>query len=194
MAQLTAQQSTVLEKMRYDTVAKNSPLTTISAVDLQAALALNKTIAAYPKSPLRLMQVVATALEANSDIELDRLRWVLSPDGNLNDDHQLLTSSTVVSSALATGAEPSALIEVGFVTAEIAAFSGDYRRALNSVNRFVSRLKANQSVASVDILQGSTNDEQTKQTQPALFKLKIILKAAMSSTRSTAGAQGFNPP
>jgi hypothetical protein len=55
MAQLTAQQSTVLEKMRYDTVAKNSPLTTISAVDLQAALALNKTIAAYPKTPCGLI-------------------------------------------------------------------------------------------------------------------------------------------
>jgi hypothetical protein len=53
----------------------------------------------------------------------------------------------------------------------------------------VSELKSNPQVAMVEVLQepvnvssfvslqGSTTDEQTIQTQPALFKLKVILKA-----------------
>lgn len=196
-----AQQATRIQQMRYDAVAKNFPLTTISAADLQAALTLDQTIATYPKSPIRLMQVVSSALEASAEIELDRLRWVLSPDRNIKDEDQLMTVSADVNPtpALAPSAKTATLIELGFVTAEIAGFSGDYRRALNSVNRFVTQLKANQSVDSVEILQqpvnvssyvnlqGSTNDEQTRQTQPALFKLKVILKTAISSASSVAG-------
>jgi hypothetical protein len=53
----------------------------------------------------------------------------------------------------------------------------------------VSELKSNPQVAMVEVLQepvnvssfvslqGSTTDEQTIKTQPALFKLKVILKA-----------------
>lgn len=205
-AQVAAQQSTRIQQMRYDTVARNFPLTTVSAADLQVALMLDKIIATYPKSPVRLMQVVSSALEASAEIELDRLRWVLSPDRNIKDEDQLITLSADANptTALASTTETATLIELGFVTAEIAGFNGDYRHALNSVNRFVAQLKADHSVDSVEILQqpvnvssyvnlqGSTNDELTRQTQPALFKLKVILKTAITSASSVTGEQILN--
>jgi hypothetical protein len=195
-----AQQATQLEQQRYAAVAKNFPLTTMRAADLQTALALDKTIASYPKSPLRLMQVVSSALETTAEIELYRMRWLLSPDRNMRDEEPLMTLDTVPNPGLApaAAAESSALFELGFVTAQISAFNGDYRAALNSVNRFASHLMSNPGVASVEILQqpvnvssyvnlqGSTDesqavDQQTRQTQPALFKLKVILKAELAS-------------
>jgi hypothetical protein len=39
-------------------------------------------------------------------------------------------------------------------------------------------------------LQGSTTDEQATQTQPALFKLKVILKAPEATTNSGTGLAG----
>lgn len=213
-----AQQATQFEQQRYNAVAKSFPLTTMSAADLQAVLALDKTIASYPKSPQRLMQVVSGALDASAEIKLDRLRWLLSPDINIKDEDPLMAQASVTNSALepATVAATATLIELGFVTAQIAAFSGDYRAALNSVNRFVGILKANHSVASVEILQqpvnvssyvnlqGSTDDNQanderlngvqsrdqnTRQLQPVLFKLKIVLKA--SNAKYSTGNHGL---
>jgi len=119
----------------------------------------------------------------------------LSNDGNVKDNDKSIpvTTSSTTNNAmenvnLALPADATALYEVGFVTAEIAGFSGDYRAALNMVNRYVANIKADARVSNVEVLQepvnvssfadlqGSTADEQSTQKPPAYFKLKVILK------------------
>ena len=200
----TAYQQAVLDTMvqehRYKEVAKSYPVTPISANDLQIAAELDKKIAAYPKSPRRMMQVLSAALEPSGqgsldNVQLGRLRWLLSNDGNIKDhDNSMpVTTSTATNSSQADvnpalSADAAALYEVGFVTAEITGFSGDYRAALNTVNLYVANIKADARVANVVVLQepvnvssfadlqGSTSDEQSAQKPPAYFKLKLILK------------------
>jgi hypothetical protein len=195
-----AVQDTMVQEHRYQEVAKSYPATPIGANDLQIAVELDKKIAAYPKSPRRMMQVLSAALEHSSqesfdNIQLGRLRWLLSNDGNVkdNDKSMPVTASSAANNAQATvnltlPADASALYEIGFVTAEIAGFSGDYRAALNTVNRYVANIKADARVANVEVLQepvnvssfadlqGSTADEQSAQKPPVYFKLKVILK------------------
>ncbi len=197
-----AMQDTVIQRHRYDEVAKNFPVTSISAADLKTAVELDKTIATYPKSPRRVMLVVSAALEQSPEVQLDRLRWVLTHDINIKDEDKLIAlpaaapnsvngsaNSLQVNTNLALTADPTKLNELDFVTAETTGFNGDYRGALNSVHRFVENLKTDTRVAMVEVLQepvnassyvnlqGSTTDEQATQKQPALFKLKVILKA-----------------
>ncbi len=183
-----AAQDTAMQQHQYDEVAKNFPLTPISAENLKTAVALDKTIAAYPKSPRRLMLVVSAALEQSPEVQLDRLRWVLSSDINIKDDDKLIATPTAITK-VTQAADPTKLSELGFVTAEISNFNGDYRGALNSVNQFIATLKKDKRVTAVEVLQepvnvssyvdlqGSTADEQSTQKQPALFKLKVILNA-----------------
>lgn len=199
-----AVQDTMVQEYRYKEVAKSYPVTSISANDLQIAVELDKQIAAYPKSPRRMMQVLSAALEQSNqgplqesldNIQLGRLRWLLSNDGNAKDDDKSMpvTTSAATNNAqtavnLTLPADAAALYEIGFVTAEIAGFSGDYRAALNTVNRYVANIKADARVAHVEVLQapvnvssfadlqGSTADEQSAQKPPAYFKLKVILK------------------
>lgn len=189
-----AKQDTSIQQHHYDEVAKNFPQTLIGAADLQTAVDLDNVIASYPKSPRRVMQVVSAAMEQSPEIQLNRLRWLLTSDANVLDDDKSLIVSTPLSNTTQTNVplttDPTQLLELGFLTAEIAGFTGDYRRALDSMNRFVAHLKADPKVATVDILQapvnvssyvdlqGSTTDEQSTQKQPAVFKLKVILKAA----------------
>ena len=186
-----AVQDTVIQEHRYSEAAKNFPATPVNAADLKLAVELDKTIAAYPKSPRRMMLVVSAALELSSEIQLDRLRWAFTNDLNIKDEDNLLAlPASNLQSTASTMDDPAKLIELGYVNAQIANFNGDYRAALNSVNRFVANLKANTQVATVEVLQapvnvssyvglqGSTTDEQSTQRQPALFKLKIILKSA----------------
>jgi hypothetical protein len=88
---------------------------------------------------------------------------------------------------------PTQLIQIGFVNAEIKNFTGDYRAALNSVNNFVNNLRQNNLVEQVVILQepvnvsslanlqGSTTDENaTTERPPAIFKLKVVLKPSIN--------------
>ena len=203
-----AKQDTSIQQHHYDEVAKDFPQTLVGANDLQTAADIDKIISSYPKSPRRVMQVVSTAMEKSPEIQLDRLRWLLTGDVNLQDDDKLLITTTPTNTPQANVAittDPTQLLEVGFLTAEIAGFTGDYRGALESMNQFVSRLKTDPSIAMVEILQapvnvssyadlqGSTSDEQSTQKQPAIFKLKITLKPIDKSSENIAGSSINSP-
>ena len=99
---------------------------------------------------------------------------------------------------VSTSLDPTKLIQIGFVNAEIKSFNGDYRAALSSVNSFANQLRKNPAVQEVMVLQepvnvssfanlqGSTTDETaTTERPPAIFKLEIILK----TDTQIAGAQ-----
>lgn len=185
-----AVQDTVIQEHRYSEAAKNFPATPVSAADLKLAVELDQTISTYPKSPRRMMLVVSAALELSPEIQLDRLRWAFTNDLNIKDEDNLLAlPASNLQPTTGVMHDPAKLIELGYVNAQISNFNGDYRQALNSVNKFVANLKANQQVATVEVLQapvnvssyvglqGSTTDEQSTQRQPALFKLKVILKS-----------------
>ncbi len=203
-----ALQDTTIQQHRYDEAAKNFPSTPISAGDLQLAVELDKTISAFPKSPRRVMQVVSAALEQSPEIQLDRLRWALSSDLNMKDEDKLLpvVNAQVTEATNATSSmDTNTLRELGFINAEISNFTGDYRAALNSVNKFVANLKVDSKVESVEVLQapvnvssyvglqGSTTDEQSTQRQPAIFKLKVILKPLESAEKNVAIDESVAP-
>nr|WP_294839805.1 hypothetical protein [uncultured Methylotenera sp.] len=205
-----ALQDTQIQQHRYDEAAKDFPVTQINANDLKVAVELDKTIAAFPKSPRLMMQVVGAALAPTAqgsldEVQIDRMHWVLTNDSNLNDQDKFTPLSTTTNSAQPVAnamppADPTKLVEVAFLTAEISGFTGDYRRALNSLNQFVANIKADARVAEVVVLQepvnvssfvslqGSTTDEQSTQKQPAFFKLKIVLKSVPDATNAS-GAQ-----
>lgn len=198
-----ATQDTVLQQRRYDEAAKNFPVTTIGSEDLKAAVELDKTISIYPKSPRLMMQVVSAALEQVPEVQLDRMHWALTNDINIKDDDKLINlPATNLPANTAFAVDAAKLYELAYVTAEISGFTGDYRAALSSVQKFVEKLKLDQNVAVVKVLQepvnvssfvnlqGSTTDEQATQTQPALFKLKVILKAPEASASLSTDLAG----
>lgn len=188
-----ARLDTTIQQKKYEEVAKNFPATTISATDLQLAVELDKKIASYAKSPRRMMQVLSAALEKSPEVEINRLRWLQTNDANVKDEDKLIALPTLANQpeniANTMTIDASSLSELGFITAEISGFRGDYRAALNSVNRLVANLRADKRVAAVEMLQepvnvssfanlqGNTTDEFTAQREPALFKLKVILNA-----------------
>ncbi len=219
-----AVQDTVLQEYRYREAARNFPVTAIDASNLQIAVELDNKIAAYPKSPRRMMQVLSAALNPSAQgrlaqekldqdtldqdkldkVQLNRLRWMFSQDVNVKDDDKLMpvpqsaSTPSQQNNSAPLSAQPGALHEIGFVSAEIIGFNGDYRAAINTVNRYVANLKFDTRVAAVEVLQepvnvssfvdlkGSTVDEQSTLTQSAHFKLKVILKST-DQLRSDSG-------
>ena len=139
------------------------------------------------------MQVASTALDASGDIVLQRLRWKSTEDLNVRDDESAAAASGPASQAPAPGVVATGMLrEVGFVDGEIRNFAGDYRAALDSVNRFAEVLQKHPQVESVTVvqqpvnvsaytsLQGSTLDAQAQQMPAARFKIKVILKPVVT--------------
>lgn len=179
---------------RYAEVARNFPATPLPGNDLKTVVEMSKTIAANTRTPERLMQVVSVALDTLAEIQLQRLRWKLTDDLNTKDE--IVAGQAGAASAggnqMPAGGVPGTLREIGFVDGEIRNFNGDYRAALNSVNRLAEQIRQDPQVETVVVvqqpvnvsahsnLQGSTLDEQTQQMPAATFKLKIILKQVVT--------------
>lgn len=172
----------------YDEVAKNFPTTPIPSAELKIAADLAQTIEANRQTPAQLMQILSAACEAAPEINLNRLRWLLSSTPDVTDDAANNSAQANQSYNQPASTDQTKLIQIAFVNAEIKDFNGDYRAALNTVSQFVSTLTANPAVETVLILQepvnvsslanlqGSTTDETATERPPAIFKLKIVLK------------------
>lgn len=187
---------TLQQQDLYNQVAQNFPAAPIPSNELKVAAELVQLIKKNSQTPAKLMQVLSGACEALPEITLNRIRWVRSPTDDVKDeassDSAILnpTSQAVV---VNTTNDPSNLLQIGFVNAEIKGFTGDYRAALNTVSQFVNKLRENPAVDQVVILQepvnvsslanlqGSTTDENTTERPPATFKLKVVLKNTSAS-------------
>lgn len=193
----TTQADTSIQQHLYNDVSKDFPVTPIASTELKVAVDLAQSIKNNRKTPDRLMQVLSGALDQQSEIQLVRLRWVLSNDAAFKDDEASATpSNSSETEPVAVANDPLTLLEIGFINAEIKDFSGDYRAAINSVSKFIALLKANPAVAQVIVLQepvnvssfanlqGSTADESAAERPPAMFKLKVVLKPVVASESS----------
>ncbi|MCB5190082.1 hypothetical protein LG198_05010 [Methylobacillus arboreus] len=175
------------QEQRYGEVANNFPATPINGMDLQTAAGIHEAIRQHETNPGKMMQVVSSVLNQLPGIQLERLRWVMSPNLALGD-----TESEGATAAPTQAASGGTLYQIGFVSGEIRGFAGDYRAALEIVQHFSEVLKADASVMEVVILQqpvnvssysslqGSTTDERTAQREKAVFKLKLVLKPEAS--------------
>ena len=172
----------------YNEVAKNFPATPIASAELKVAADLAQIIQNNQHTPLRLMQALSNASEFAADINFTKIRWVLSPTIDINDDHTNGMSSNNQSNQSLALTNTTQLHQIGFVNAEIKNFKGDYRAALNTVSQLVTNLNKNEivqqvlilqepvNVSSLANLQGSTTDETSAAPPPASFKLKVVLK------------------
>lgn len=183
---------TAIQTRLYDEVAKNFPKTDISGNDLQAAAELAKTLQQYKKPPIRVMQVISNAIATAPELQINRMKYMLSNEVEPKDvsEANVITTNTTstVNPATSFVPDPTQLYEVAFIEGEIRGFNGDYREALEKVNQLAERFKNDPSVAQVLILngpvnvssytnlQGNTNDAFANEQAAALFKLRIILK------------------
>ncbi len=178
------------QQSQYEQVAKNFPASPIPSTELKIAAEIAQNIKNNNQSPRQLMQVLSQAFEASPEIDLTRMRWVQTSDREFKDDESGANNTQAPANQPApVASDPTKLVQVGFINAEIKSFTGDYRAALNSVNKFATQLRQNSLVENLTILQepvnvsslanlqGSTTDESaTTERPPAIFKLKIILK------------------
>lgn len=159
---------------QYAEAAKQFPSTPVAAEHLRQAVEIAEQIKKFGRSPEPFMQMLSAALNEFPQIELNRLDW-----------HYASTSAAPQS---AGGISPSAWQQQGEIEAEIRPFNGDYRAALQLIERFAARMRAEAGVANVSIvklplnldpastLSGSTQDSTNAKPGAAQFKLGIMIR------------------
>jgi hypothetical protein len=177
------------QEAEYQKVARDFPITPLPSDDLQRAVEIGNALKSYQKSPTRMMQVLNQALVKTPEIQVNRIKWVLTDNVQMSDTEIHAKTNVTNKDLLNVASLPQGfLYEAVFFGGEIKRFNGDYRAALSLVNQLTEVLKADARVAMVEIveapvnvssfskLEGSTTDEIEAKQSTASFTLKLILQ------------------
>ncbi len=169
---------------QYAEASQQFPQAPTSAENLQRIVESAQKIRSERRTPEMLLKVASRALDLNPDIALKRLVWHAGVSGNAS-------PVSPASPASAASAPTEAGVATGSIEGEIVPFDGNYRAALETINRLIAALWADQAVADVRVdqlplninsaasLSGSTMN--SAQAATARFKLTVVFKTGLPS-------------
>lgn len=179
--QTTSLQSSYLEATRQ------FPAAPTTADNLQRAVEIAQKIGATTRSPELALELVSDALEKNPAIFLKTFGWKYGRT-DFGSEGGAKAGPAAVAAAAATGA--TSRIQSAAIDGEVRPFRGDYRAAIDAINRFAGALAQRPEVAEVKILKlpldinpalalsGNTT-ESREQAGKAEFKLVVVLKPSV---------------
>lgn len=176
-----ATRRTAAAQAQYKEITRTFPAAPTSSDNLIKAVEIYKQVVKSVRSPQPFMQIVSRAMDASPEIFLQEISW------QYGQDRPETTSAAPTGAQPATPAENSGLRQSGIISGEIRPFQGDYRAAIESVNRIAERLAKDPAVAEVKVtkfplnvnselaLSGNTRDA-AEQAGVADFKIALTLK------------------
>ena len=177
----TAEEETHRYAAEYELARKRLPETPVEPSDLKTAVMIADSLAQNKTSPIGMVTVLGHSLHGFPAIRLSRMSWRVTDDPDTafagGSDHAAPIAMDV------PGAVRS-LYQAALVKGRLEPFDGNYREAMDAINRFAEDLRAREAVSGVDIvalpldtssgadLQGNTQSLQNQ----AEFTLKLVLK------------------
>jgi len=181
-----AARETVRQQTQYQEVTRQFPAAPTSAENLKRAVEIAQKIGGTMRTPETMTTVVSQALELNPAIVLKTFGWKYgTTDITAGAEGANPSSANTPSSPTTAGLRHQS----GLIEGEVRPFRGDYRTAIETINRFVESLSQQPEVATVKIvhlplnispdlaLSGNTANSGTReQAGKAEFKLLVVLK------------------
>ncbi|MDE0156112.1 MAG: hypothetical protein OXS28_10955 [Gammaproteobacteria bacterium] len=177
----TAEEETHRYAAEYELARKRLPETPVDPPDLKTAVMIADSLAQNKTSPIGMVTVLGHSLHGFPAIRLSSISWMVTGDPDTafagGSDHAAPIAMDV------PGAVRS-LYQAALVKGRLEPFDGNYREAMDAINRFAEDLRAREAVSGVDIvalpldtssgtdLQGNTQSLQNQ----AEFTLKLVLK------------------
>jgi hypothetical protein len=172
---------------KYLEATRRFPAAPTTAENLKRAVEISQKIGATTRSPETMMNIVGQALERNPGILLKTFGWKYGL-ADIEAEPGKASGSTGNPGAPATAG--GSRRQSGLVDGEVRPFRGDYRSAIETINRFAETLLQQPQVAEVKILKlplnispglalsGNTTDSRD-QAGRAEFKLLLVLKRTL---------------
>jgi hypothetical protein len=152
---IAAENKTQFYQSRYDIARGRLPKTPVEPGDLKVAVDIAATMNKYKSSPVEMMQALSRGLNQFPDIRLDNFEWQAS-----------LNPATGPAVAAAPPAIPAPAVnpetgqpevkyryyQVATVNAHLEPFDGNFRKAMDRIDKFVDVIRGGAAVYSVNVL------------------------------------------
>lgn len=171
---------------RYQMARERLPQTPVSPADLEIISGMADTLDKYKVDPLPMLGAISQGMDQFPQIRLDEIQWVASADPNtkISDSVGADPAQGVVGVSNIESADTGyAYYQIAALNGQISPFDGNYRAALDLINRFAETLRTVDAVhdVSVVILPLDTSSEATLQggsgaaPGAANFSIRIVL-------------------
>lgn len=150
-----AQKKTEFYADRYKVAREKIPQTPVPPADLQIAVEMSNTLDGYKTDPFKMFDVISKGLNQYPLIKLDEITWTAAADPNkqISGDTATTTTQGVVGySNIGTKDTGFDYYQIALMNGDISPFDGNYRNALDMINRFAETLKNMPSVYNVSIV------------------------------------------
>ena len=175
---------TKLYATKYELARKRLPDTPVEPSDLKTVVRLADSLALYKSSPIDMVSVLSSGLDRFPSIQLSSLAWAAADNpGTALNNSPAGADIRVTWEVSGTGSD-GAIYQVALLEGRIEPFSGNFREAMDVINRFAEDLRTRAAVHDVSIvsqpldvssnvdLQGNTQSLQRR----AEFTLKVVLE------------------
>ena len=170
--------------VRYELARKRLPDTPVEPADLKVAVDMANTLAQYKSSPIDMVRLLGESLDRFPVVQARKLAWVAATDPEAHFSVAPPRSDLRVALDVSRAGTNRTLYHVALLEGRIEPFNGNFREAMETVNRFAGDLRSREAVHNVDIialpldispdgdLQGSTRSLQRR----ADFTLRVVSK------------------
>ena len=166
------------------------PATPVEPREIKTAVDAIQALRSYKSSPEPMLQLLGDALDHNQAVQLDAVSW--STEVTLDDEAD--DSGAGIGLDGLPIASNYAYFQIAELNGHLARFSGDYRGAIDIIDRLAGELEKRPNVESVEVLQypldvrsdasvsGSTTINEDRAV--AAFRLKLVLGVSDGSQES----------
>ncbi len=187
---LDAAQKAEFYQQRFEMARSKLPATPVEPREIKTAVDAIQALRSYKSSPEPMLQLLGDALDHNQAVQLDAVSW--STEVTLDDEAD--DSGAGIGLDGLPIASNYAYFQIAELNGHLARFSGDYRGAIDIIDRLAGELEKRPNVESVEVLQypldvrsdasvsGSTTINEDRAV--AAFRLKLVLGVSDGSQES----------
>ncbi len=189
---LVGQQQAKYYAQRYEEAKAAMPATPAEPVELKAAVDIARLMEENRATPLRVMTVLGKVLKDYPGLYVNEFQWHVTDDAELQPkDSGFGTAGLPGNTGLPGGGGASgAVYESSLVYGYVSSFDGDFRKALELVERFAADLSSREGVHAVKIISSPLNVSSSESlrgvvgarpgSDRAPFAIRVVLRHGMA--------------
>ena len=170
---------------KYELARKRLPDTPVEPSDLKTAVRLADSLALYKSSPIDMVSVLSAGLDRFPSMQLNSLAWAVADNPGTVLDSSPGGADIRVALDVSGAGSDGTVYQVALLEGHIEPFNGNFREAMDAINRFAEDLRTGAEVHDVSIvslpldvssnadLQGNTQSLQRR----AEFTLRVVLES-----------------
>ena len=180
----TAKEQTQIYAAKYELARKRLPDIPVEPSDLKTAVRIADSLVLFKSSPIDMVSVLSAGLDRYPSIQLSSLAWAAADNPGAAANDSPAGADIRVALDISGAGSAGAVYQVALLEGRIEPFSGNFREAMDAINRFAEDLSARAAVHDVSIvslpldvssdtdLQGNTQSLQRR----AEFTLRVVLE------------------